>query len=254
MAVPVRGRHRGFTLMELLTAIGIIAVLAALLFPAFTTARKSADGAKCAGNLRQIGAAVMAYAGENDGAFPRGGYGGSGTLPLDPPATDGLGWLTDIYPYVGRERDVFVCPAGEEKSPTGTASWIRMPGMTINDPKYPMHYAYNAQLNTNVTFLRSSPNATLYVDKMISVPNLPGLPVVIDIVFQNNFLGYDNVFAATPSPTANQQFADRHNGRGNILWGDGSVSSMTYQEWAEAPNKRVKTGSYKKYRFCLGDY
>jgi prepilin-type N-terminal cleavage/methylation domain-containing protein/prepilin-type processing-associated H-X9-DG protein len=61
---------RAFTLMELLVVITIIAVLAGLAFAAVGASQRRAQQAACAGNLRQIGAAMNAYAGENDGALP----------------------------------------------------------------------------------------------------------------------------------------------------------------------------------------
>ena len=55
-----------FTLIELLVVVAIIAVLAAMLLPALRTARNAANCTACRNNLRQIGFAVMLYAGDWD--------------------------------------------------------------------------------------------------------------------------------------------------------------------------------------------
>ncbi len=60
-------RKPGFTLIELLVVIGILGIIAAILFPVFARARERARQATCASNLRQIGMAAMQYVGDNDG-------------------------------------------------------------------------------------------------------------------------------------------------------------------------------------------
>ncbi len=61
----------GFTLVELLVVIGILAVLIAILMPALNRARMSADLVKCQANFRQIYAAVSIYTNESKGVLPR---------------------------------------------------------------------------------------------------------------------------------------------------------------------------------------
>jgi prepilin-type N-terminal cleavage/methylation domain-containing protein/prepilin-type processing-associated H-X9-DG protein len=69
-----RGAGRqGFTLVELLVVIGIIAVLLALLLPALNRARQSARDVKCLANLRSIGQAFAIYANNNRNVWPRPG-------------------------------------------------------------------------------------------------------------------------------------------------------------------------------------
>jgi len=101
---------RNFTLIELLVVISIIAVVAALLMPAISKARNSAQGMACVSNLRQQGIAVGSYEADWHGWLPYRQYTSSidwkGLLSVYINAKDN----TIGQSYTGANRGVFKCP------------------------------------------------------------------------------------------------------------------------------------------------
>lgn len=91
-----RINRSGFTLVELLIVIAIIALLMALLLPAVQKVREAANKMLCASNMRQIVLAFHHY--HNDyGRLPTAGSGDSGNPPTK---RDDWGWAYEILPYI----------------------------------------------------------------------------------------------------------------------------------------------------------
>jgi prepilin-type N-terminal cleavage/methylation domain-containing protein/prepilin-type processing-associated H-X9-DG protein len=98
-----RTARKGFTLVELLVVIGIIAMLVGILLPALQQARRTANMVKCAASLRQIGAAFQFYANDHKGYWPAVVHAPGNTSPNANPIGVERRWCDLLAKYLYKE-------------------------------------------------------------------------------------------------------------------------------------------------------
>lgn len=120
----------GFTLVEMLTVVAIIAVLAAIVSPSLAKAREKARQATCLSNLRQMGGAVLMYVQDYDETFPNGiNRGRFGIIWA------GAGWAGQTLPYY-KSSSLVHCPSDPYGSPLGGDDVVVSYGININVIQY----------------------------------------------------------------------------------------------------------------------
>lgn len=204
--------QRGFSLMQVLVVVGIVAALASVIYPATIRMVDDAKQSGCIANLRKIGVAVLLYAADHQGDLPPGNSDGVEWFKLN-----GDSWLRK---YGGNDSElgakkIMVCPGDRTQPPT-------------TDYKYYYSYTWNAEmLQAYVGGVPAHGRA--------SVKSQAALQKILfaDGLTQAEAPGSVKYPPAITSQNAAQRLSERHQKGLNVLFGDGRVQWLSKEDAAK---------------------
>lgn len=191
---------RAFTLIELLVVIGIIAILASLLLPAFARAKAKGYNTVCVSQLRQLGIAVRLYCEDNNNRLPSAEI--LPTEPIDPQHP--LARICDVLaPYASRAVS------------TNSATVFRCPGDHVNlFATEGSSYEWNAELNGHRLDETSTKTAHIVTVTVTndSPPQITDTNLVLRFPPETTplLLDYEEFHPRPPKPGKNVVFMDDH--------------------------------------------
>ncbi len=250
-------RHSAFSLIELLTVVGIVAVLAALVTPAVSAVRNKGKDTKCLSNLRQWGIALNSYLADSQGRLPADGNEDSPSWANVASVANTNAWYNILPPYVGiaplkdftaaerallytgQKASIFQCPratwAGNERTASGPI----------------FSYAFNSKI-----FTGDSPTVLIsqLTDQGVNNANnrqiAPSvIPMIVDTRASTKepkaVTGMNNEYGTAKSYT--RRLSNRHSaanttkGTINIVFFDGSVRSFRASEIMDSSGRNIAT-------------
>ena len=152
-------KNMGFTLSELLTVISVIAVLAAILMPIFTSAKASAKRTSCQSNLTQIARGFEAYLSDYESCYPN---------TNDPYLWQGRVWRWPVRKYIGFYAAYNPNDPSGAKQATGLRNNVLACPMDTSAQYDKTSYTYSASFYHTPEQINTIVNRNQLLDKSIS--------------------------------------------------------------------------------------
>jgi general secretion pathway protein G len=242
-------------LIELLTVIAIIGILAAILIPTVGKVRESARFSKGSSNLREIARGSLLFAQDNKGWIPHDGFTGTPTAGQMTPALRGglvTPWWNAIPPYLGAptlaaldarrpssvptldsQNSIFVCPnASSSTTNSNGIAWLcYAPSYKISDT---VSTAPEGKFLANVNKIKEPSRTVLFAETTNHAPGQTGIfstsnPAYLGAVATQTQSGsrwkgkslvsfFDGSVKGFPSPELLAQSSDLKGTRGGPIW------------------------------------
>ncbi len=209
--------RKKFTLIELLVVVSILAILASLLLPALSKARRTAQGISCAGKIRQIALGTTSYLGDYNGVFYSLYLGPylTGNQTSDNYSQKPTVWPEYLLVYMGRSE-----PGSTSKDYSITGAF-GCPTQAFRQKVFPA-YGYFSSLFGEYPSVIESTTASPGI-KVEKIPS-PSAHITHTETCGGN-AKFETRANRGSLKTTNNYVAYRHNRRANVAWVDGHVSA-----------------------------
>ncbi len=214
----VARKPNGFTLVELLIVMAIVAVIVAILFPVFAGVRERGRRTVCQSNLKQIALAMQQYVQDNDGSYP---------------AIHNWAFAANSY---AKNAEIFRCPDAPSDEQTIVSlvdfSCVSAP-CPVDAPydrSHPVNYIYNLPRLVTFSALPTAHSRGNH-ESVLATPSTVWLNM--DTYWTNNSSTY--YYGRSVSTSCGRAFEGTilHSGAGNYSYLDGHVKWLTPEEAGE---------------------
>lgn len=236
-------RWKGFTLIELMVVVAIIAVLAAILFPVFAQTLEKARQTNCASNLRQIGQALSMYANDFDNTLPKVGIWGidavRGVQRVIP-------WYETMRTYIQND-ELMQCPS-HPITPRDPATRLLRVGYGYLFPNY--GWLDNPSWpSVRLSAIKWPAETLIMADTgLVLNPNAAPDEWLEDRVIDRNFWYSYTPDAGVLYWTDPQRCVNRHNAFANALYADWHVKAVKVSSFGYQFNRNDRRAQWNPTR------